>query len=78
MLHLAAFTATSEGGDEMIRSTFPRPLSHPSNLVTAMRTRAPRWIEDTETSSDVPPEIRVLARRAWVEVGAGNTDDSRQ
>jgi len=66
MLHLAAFTTTSEDGDEAIRSTFPRPLSDPSNFVTAMRNQAPRWIEDTETSPDVPPDIKALARaRGW-------------
>jgi GAF domain-containing protein len=62
MLHLAAFTATSEAGNEALRRSFPRPLSSPGTHTTAALSRKPAYIVDFENDANVSPELKAVVR----------------
>jgi signal transduction histidine kinase/CheY-like chemotaxis protein/putative methionine-R-sulfoxide reductase with GAF domain len=64
-LHLVAFTSTNPEGDELLRSSYPRPLSdHPIDV--AVREGRVTQIPDTEAEAGVPRRIRDMARqRGW-------------
>jgi len=62
MLHLAAFTGISEAGNEVLKSTFPRPLSARSLHTIAALSGKPAYSIDFENDPEVPPEMKALAR----------------
>ena len=62
MIHLAAFTATGEAGNESLKSLFPTPLSGPRIHSKVARSGAPVYISDTESSSEITPDGRETAR----------------
>ena len=62
VLHLAAFTTTSESGDEAIKANFPVPLSDVGRQhVRAVLAKAPRYTTDTE-APDATPAARRMGR----------------
>ncbi len=60
MLHLVAFTATSEAGNEALKSSFPRPLSSPGTHTKAALSRKPAYIFDFENDPEVSPELKAV------------------
>jgi GAF domain-containing protein len=62
MLHLAAFTATSEAGNEALKSSFPRPLSFPGTHTMAALSRKPAYSIDFENDPNVSPELKAVVR----------------
>jgi len=58
VLHLVAFSSTSEAGDEALKHAFPTPVSRSK----AARTGKPVSISDTETLPDSASTMRELAR----------------
>src|SRR5712692_4384764 len=61
-LHLAAFTTTSEAGDEFLKSRYPRPLADNPLSEQAVRDRAPCFASDTETDPRYSAAARERAR----------------
>ena len=61
-LHLAAFTSTSEAGDQAIRERFPRPLADTPLQGQAILERAPSVVSDMEVDPRVDAELRGAAR----------------
>ena len=61
-LHLAAFTSTSESGDDALKTWFPMPSSR-GLFGKTIRTKAPTCCSDTETEPDADLSgLRELAR----------------
>ena len=61
-IHLAAFTATNEAGNEALRSLFPRPLASPGLYGTVARSGKPATRADIENDPEAPPEAKAMAR----------------
>ena len=59
--HLAAYTSTSDSGNEALKAMFPRPLSQSAGA-KAIVTGRPYFISDTETDREVPAALREVAR----------------
>jgi GAF domain-containing protein len=67
MIHLVA----NEGrytADELAywRSLFPRPVTGPGTMASAIRTKTVRRVSDVETDPDVPPEMLISHRARGV------------
>ena len=58
--YLMAFTPTEPAADEQLKKYFPRPLA--GSFAQVIAHRAPRVITDTESSPDVPADLRDLAK----------------
>jgi signal transduction histidine kinase len=61
-LHLAAFTATGDSGDQALNVYFPRPLADAPLPAQAVRDRAPRFVSDVESDHLLDATVRDVAR----------------
>jgi GAF domain-containing protein len=63
MVHLEAYTSTSEAGDATLRSRYPMPLKQAKTLEKMLFSGAPTHIADTETDPEyASPAWRETAR----------------
>jgi two-component system NtrC family sensor kinase len=62
MIHLAALTAGNQAGIELVRGSFPAPLSSSGIHSRVARSGEPAFRFDIETEPDVSSEMRELAR----------------
>jgi GAF domain-containing protein len=65
VLHLAALTATSEDGDQILKVTFPCLLSEQPTHRRAIQSRTPYSISDTETLASVRRLKAVVRARGF-------------
>ena len=62
-MHLAAYTATVQTGEEKLRSVFPMPLSRGFGLNFGIaQTGLPAVVEDIETDPEYDEPARAVAR----------------
>jgi GAF domain-containing protein len=61
-VHLAAYTSTSNLGDEQLKTRFPRPLAELPEMSRTLRDRTPFIVEDVEADVPLWDELRRSAR----------------